>query len=926
MKRIQYLIFAIFIVIIAFSGCSHKPVRILPQGNIDLLRGKDSINTPKNEIAPYIRVKEYYCQDAYFKEIKSDKYLLPSTDEIKPSSSFFEEILDINFTKNNKQIIDYLTNQLESVSFLTFQSGVVSISHPFDENFNKIKNLPFTGSVGGTDLFFFSNETQPMFQVLPEPINSEFWDSHPWIGQDSLCNLVLIWASDRDYPYSKTKSITNQTITSGNIDLFYAFRINGKWSQPKKFSTDSEVNTNNYNEVSPFVACSGIAPKLLFSSNRNGDYDIFIADIEFDFTNQTIYVKSQAKMFDKGSQYDFENTWVNTEANEIFPFVAFPYTSNSNKKQLFLASNRNIFEKPKNEKKDTLVINKGKFDIYAFNIDLECKIPPPPPPPPPPPIPKVTLKVILKDTTNNEVIKPVIELIDNETQKKVDLNTSTGTFDLELNKLYKVRGGSYLNYFDCDNPNNCFPIFYKGKNYKAQEPKITSRKVKIYYDTVINPNLVVQYDTTYKKEIVVVNKENILNPKTSQSKKIKDTLEQKVTQSETTKDFNIIRCPPRDQLEIFKKQNQNIEIDSTIDQIIESRPVLAEVTKEVITKREWFEGGKTIKKYYEVIEYDTTFLPPTTILVDTVFGPVISSFKTRTGYISTYNIKGDLTIYDTIVLTPVLFCKPPCIVAFDSIQREYYKNVPYYQTAFWKVNTSVGLEQHLLDMQEGGYLENASFIELSPKNRDYGIGHPGREKRKAMYRQYAKEVDKNLLAMRDTVTEVFIPSLEKLLEYSPESKLLLKLEAYSDIRDASKCYYIGNTVNYIQGYEQNNEIVLSKVEINSGDVLGSDNDNLSKLRVYFGFKELFQRLRNNKKFNEYFNKGLVFYPTQEFKDDKDMLEALKKAKIIIIAEGKYYDKVVKTNEIDYDPVRRLNLFIKPIQYMNMRIIPSKCCR
>lgn len=925
MKRIQFLLFVTFIVIIAFSGCCHKPVKILPQRNINLLR-QDSINTPKNEIAPYIRVKEWYCKDAYFKEMKSDKYLLPSIEEIKPASSFFREMLGVNFANDNEETLDYLTNQLESVSFLTSSSGVISISHPSDEKFNFLKKLPFKGNVGGTDLFFFSSEQQPMFQALPEPINSEFWDSHPWIGQDSVCNLVLIWASDRDDPYSKTKNLFNQAITSGNIDLFYAFRINGIWSQPKKFSTESEVNTNNYNEISPFVACSGIAPKLLFSSNRNGDYDIFIANIEFDFSNQTIAVKSQAKMFDKGSQYDFEKVWVNTEANEIFPFVAFPYTNYNNTKQLFLASNRNVFEKPKNEKKDTLVINKGNFDIYAFDIDLECKIPPPPPPPPPPPQPKVTLKVILRDTANNEIIKPVIELFDSETNKKVDLNTSTGSFDLELNKLYKVKGGSYLNYFDCDNPNNCFPLYYKGTNYKAQEPKITAKKVKKYYDTIINPTLVVQYDTTYKKEIVVVNKENILTPKTTQSKKVKDSLEQNVTRSETTKDFNIIRCPPREQLEVLKKKNQEVELDSTIELTIESRPVLAEVTKEVITKREWYEGGKTIQKYYEVIEYDTTFLPPKVILVDTVLGPVVSSFKTCLGYISTYNIKGEVTLYDTIVLTPVLFCKPPCLVAFDSIKREYYKNVPYYQTAFWKVNTSVGLEQHLLDMQNGGYLEKASFIELSPKNRDYGVGHPEREKRKAMYRQYAKEVDRNLIAMRDTITEVFIPALEKLLENSPDSKLLLKLEAYSDIRDASRCFYIGNTINYIQGYEQNNEIVLTKIEIKNGDVLGSDNDNLSKLRVYFGFKELFQRLKYNKKFMEYFNKGLVFYPTQEFKDDKDMQESLKKAKIIIIAEGKYYDKIVKSNEIEYDPVRRLNLFIKPIQYMNMRIIPAKCCR
>lgn len=909
-----------------FIGCCHKPIKILPQRNVDLLR-KDSINTQNSEIAPYINVKERTCQDAYFKEIRSNFYSLPSPEDIKPASSFFKEILGENFAKNNKESLDYLTNQLESISFLTATSGIIAISHPSDETFNKIKNLPFKGSVGGTDLFLFDYKMQPMFQVLPEPVNSVFWDSHPCIGQDSLCNLVLIWASDRDDPYSKTKNLLNQTITSGNIDLFYAFRINGKWSTPKKFSSSLNINTSNYNEISPFVACPTVAPKLLFSSNRNGDYDIYIADIEFDFYNQEIITKSEAKLFDKGKQYDFENVWVNTEANEIFPFVAFPYSNQNNSKQLFLSSDRNIIEKPKNQKKDTLVVNKGKFDIYAFDVDIECKIPPPPPPPPKP---KAYLEVRLMDTLLNDIVLPVIEIIDIETNKKATLNKSTGTFELELNKEYKVNGGSFLNYFDCENPNHCFPLYYKGTNYKAQAPKITPRKVKVEYDTIINPTLIVKYDTTYKKEIVIVSKENIVDKKTTYGKKIQDSLEQNITQFETTKNFNIIKCPPREQIESIKKiettKKQIETLDSTQEISIESKPILAEVVKEVITKREWYEGGKTIKKFYEITVYDTVYLPPKEIPIDTVYGPIISSSKTHLGTISTHNINAEVTLYDTVVLVPVIFCKPPCQIAFDSIKREYYRNVPYYQTAFWKVNTSRGLEEHLKDLQPGGYLENAGFIELSPKHREFGVGHPKRKERIAQYRSYAKEVDKNLLAMRDTITEVFIPALEKLLENSPDAKLLLKLEAYSDIRDASKCYYIGNTISYIQGIESNNEILLTNIEIHSGDILGSDNDYLSKLRVYFGFKELFQRLRYNKKFMDYYNKGLVFYPTQEFADEQQMRDALTKAKIIILAEGKYYDKTVKSDVTEYDPIRRLNLFIKPIQYINMRIIPSKCCK
>jgi len=169
--------------------------------------------------------------------------------------------------------------------------------------------------------------------------------------------------------------------------------------------------------------------------------------------------------------------------------------------------------------------------------------------------------------------------------------------------------------------------------------------------------------------------------------------------------------------------------------------------------------------------------------------------------------------------------------------------------------------------------------------------------------------------------------MELISKFAPGTKLLLKLEAYSDRRDASICYYIGNTVEYMQGKENpDGSINLTNEKVTNNATLSNDNENLSKLRVYNGFRELFDRLRYNQKFMEYLNKGLVFYPTMKFNSEAERDAALAKAKIIILAEGKFYDSAVKEDEKDYDPIRRLNLVIKMIQFSAGRIIPSDCCK
>lgn len=919
-------IFNIILISLLLFSCSTPKYYILPKGNLDLVRKSspsDSINTPDDEVAPYLRVLERTCQAALNKE-NSNLYLEPTTNRIKPSNYFFRDLLGEEFVQKNKKTIDYLTKKLENVSFITNTSGFVSLSHAPDANYARIMELPFIGYVGGTDIFSFQVENgNYTFRALPEPINSPFWDSHPWVGMDSLCNLVLIWASDRDHPYSAITTLDNQVIKRGNSDLFYAFRIGNRWTQPTKFDTESLINTNDFNEISPFVACTKISPRLFFASNRDKDYDIYEVNIEIDFANQTIRPIGKAQQLPKGSQYSFDNQFINTNADEIFPIVAFPYY-NEYEKELFFASNRNIIEKNYLNSRDTFVVNKGKFDIYAFPYNVECKLPPPPPPP----IAKINVKVQHSQNPNIGIINPVIKLVDLTTGETKVANSSQTTFNLTNNHKYAVYGGSNLNTIGCDDPRDTIIKYYKYQEINYTTPLIIKKERKIEYDTIINPTPKVVFDTTYITDIIPISELETITVQNDFRPNTKSDVDQNITaQKETVLEIKHLKCPPKQSKQPAFKSEVNVPVVSELapQTITRTRTTFVEVKKQVINKRIVYEGGKIQKKSYNVVEYDTISQLDTSKTI--AIGPVARSQLTMLKPLELHFDK-DTVINDLVLLEPEYFVKPKCSEQFIDILDDYYKNVPYYQTAFWKVNTSAGLTQHLIDMQRGNYLENAAYIELHPRNSRYGVWMGDiRTQRLKEYREYAKAVDKNLLGMKNEITEHFLPALEELMKISPETKLLVKLEAYSDIRDASRCDYIGETVSFIQGkLDNNSEIVLEKVTIKNRDNLNSDNENLSKLRVYFGFLELMNLLQKDPRFKYYLNQGLVFYPTQKFESVEKMNEALRKAKIIIIAEGKKYDPVVKENEKEYDVVRRLNMFIQLIKFSDRRVISAECCR
>lgn len=396
-KIIITLLIGLFLV----AACSKpKIIRELPAGNLTKISPKESPNTKSDEVAPVQQPTNISIVDPCLKEgevIKNAPF-----DGIITSAEFIRRTFPL--TEYNKEAIDYLTSNVESVTFLTINQGYAAFSHPPTTRYIQRYQLPMSGSVGGTDIFSFSlKDGGVFFEVLPQPINSEFWDSHPFVTNDVLGNQLLIWASDRidnqggfSFPYQN----------EGNTDLYYAFKKPYEnWDEVKIHNFNdvlADINTK-YSEASPFLFCKCYNPTLLFASNRDSKdstFDIFYVNLEIDFINQKITAKGPVKKFETGEQT------INTSADERFPYIPYPHISTyDGDLNIYFTSNRNkdsiVFVTKDSAKRETRIIfkNVGGYDLYRFQIkrgkDFSCAPPPPPPPP------KLTLVVRINEFCYN---------------------------------------------------------------------------------------------------------------------------------------------------------------------------------------------------------------------------------------------------------------------------------------------------------------------------------------------------------------------------------------------------------------------------------------------------------------------------------------------------------------------------------------------
>ncbi|HPR62302.1 MAG TPA: hypothetical protein PLF35_15205, partial [Prolixibacteraceae bacterium] len=356
---------------------------------------------------------------------------------------------------------------------------------------------------------------------------------------------------------------------------------------------------------------------------------------------------------------------------------------------------------------------------------------------------------------------------------------------------------------------------------------------------------------------------------------------------------------------------------------------------------------------------------------EVISGAIINSMlTTEFGNLPLKGIVCDTIIYDTIQITKAWERKPLCPGKLNI--EPTHRSISYFQTGYWEVNTSENLRRDLAALHDGfeieniynpqgpitrtrsdyyvrGYeqpmfevntndassysIANAPWIELHPNNYYWG-DRPGfesrlerrmqgRKDRIAQYVDYAEKVDENLKNLTDTIKLKYINLLDLHKDLKP--KLLIEIFAVSDQREASRSWYIGDTVSY-RGSEYNEytkkfntemvkivppkvnentktvtEVKTCTLELNAdgdnGTLLGIPGDNtdlntnLSRLRAYYGYKEVLKRLQTSDTFNKYLAANKVALPDNNISYDE--------ADIIIITRGKRIDGDVENPKYPY---------------------------
>ncbi len=879
----KYKISTIMLFLIILGAC--RKARVLPEGNISIL------NSKKNEIAPtQVPIGAIKNADPCFNEFAA---VSPDNERnIIPANEILEIITGYDGALNSG-----------AVSFISENYGFLSVAHPKDPNAALFMELPIGGGVGGTDIFEFDKDGEKYVFANPgKDINSRFWDSHPCALSNGK-DILLIWSSDRpDYKkgygspfqYQKALDMGSDTI-SGNSDLYFAFRKNGEWTEPVNFAEiNPEINTK-FSEITPFVYCQCYNPVLIFSSDRDStsinDFDLYSVNIEIDYDRQNLKLTAPVKKL-----LNFPDS-VSQSAKDFYPFIPRPYkqTNDSVKPFLYFSSNR--YKQKFKKSFDTLVAAKGGFDFYKFPVDLNCRQP------------KTEIKINIVDAEapGRPVKEPYIELreaLPPDYQREVSIakvSAASASFSLESGRKYRAYGGSMYDEINCEGTDSVMS-HYSWPKALPPRIEIQERIVTEKYDTVISPEYYTLYDTSYYNK--------------------------KFHTSETD------RIKSNEMLEI---KNISMNGDSVTVSFME------------ITSRDSLISGY-IKPMERLVTVNDTLTILDTTFMRTVNHPAMSELSKQKLF-PDFIAENDTVIDDIVYLQPRYYYFPPCRWEFVEHIDEYRRNIPYFQTGFWEVNTVENLERHIKELKNREYA-GASFIELHPENQYFGYKRYGledEEKRNRRvkyavrleeYRDYAREVDNNLNIIKQEICSNILPAFNELnlKTGGNNNKIIIQINSYSDRRPIKKGDYTGSkSVFYYSG--SYNDITekynIRPVKVEPGTSLVSENNaNLSRLRAYFGYKALFDVLMSDSLFADLVSSGDVLLPDRFF-TESEFKAKFDNASVIFFIEGRQIDteadfkhKGYVGKEDDYyslDPVRRINVVINRIEYIDGRIQKSPCC-
>jgi hypothetical protein len=756
--------------------------------------------------------------------------------------------------------------------------------------------LKTSGAVlGGSDIFErTATETRNV-----EELNSAAWDAHPTLSL--LKNVeILVFSSDRmsndgfSAPYDGVEHIrADGSRVRGNADLWYSFRIVGeqRWSAPRNFrslQTTDSVNTPS-NEYSPFIYCVDGTPHLLFASNRSGTYDIYDASLRIDAATKTMAIQS-VQALPSGTDA------VNTEAREVFPFIPFPHRATS-EQQLIFSSDRFALRSPL----DAAEVGAGGLDLYRMRTQMLCDIPDTTPKP----------KVIPKGN-----LRYVVTLVDGRTglptvrQGRItaSVDTRSGTItrqtdsaqlviDLMANDT-AVAGG------------NVRVVATGGSDYSKRpcterEPIITSyarRRISDRIQQLQTLQRVVQYDTAIQDPPIPVKR----------AAQLFETLSKGAKYVASTKRKEYVDATADGRLRIGR--------DTVLT--VDSLPPVRTVRK----KRLEFYTDTTY-------HYDTTFLPASSFDV--------ASVRTQASGLTVRWPQQDTVINDTIIVYPLYETAAPCMQVFAT--SDSVRNVPYFQTGFWEVNTSTGYKRHLERLRKGD-LEDAGWIELNWRNQYWGSRTAGEvtdrlERRRLEYRRKAEIIDGNITTLVQRTSHM-LQRFWREHGADTNAKLIVSMMAYSDLRPIKVGRFISDTgIRYIAAsYDSTRESfgTPTNVFIRPGSSLvGVDNDTLSKLRAYFGYTAVHEILRTDSLYASLRSQGLVVLPT-DAATPAEYQERLRSARVIVLAEGRKVDMTVNPStrgyigdEDDYyalDAVRRVDVHVRRIDLRAPAWIVPECCR
>jgi hypothetical protein len=414
----------------------------------------------------------------------------------------------------------------------------------------------------------------------------------------------------------------------------------------------------------------------------------------------------------------------------------------------------------------------------------------------------------------------------------------------------------------------------------------------------------------------------------------------------------------------YSKPDRNHPIDKNLHSEIISGPVVeSELT--------WRKGKILVSGILnDTVIYDTVFITkawmkkppcPRKLNIDPTYRS-IAYFQTGYWEVNTSeNLKRDLIkLHDGFEVEPNDDLYRPSKITRN---RSDY-NVVGYDSPIFPVKTT---DRHSYS------IANAPWIELHPNNQYWGdrpgfesklqLRMLGRKERINQYVDYAKKVDENLNNLTDTIKYKYIQLLDKHQGIKP--KLLIEIFAVSDKREVTRSWYIGDTVQY-RGSEYlewsksfNTEMVKiippdvdertktitrikpCSIDLNSegdnGSILGIAGDltdlntNLSRLRAWYGYREVLKRLTDSEIFNRYNSAGRVALPDNKVSyDDAD---------IIIITRGKREDGDVDNPRypypsannptgngfFDYDQIRRIEIQTRLLYGNEKSVVENYCC-